>query len=306
MAFNYTTGAGVADSGVLPVEYVRNMFAEAEKTSVVLKRAKRQTINTSALSFPILSLDGQAKFLNGPIDQKPVAEVSGGLARMNVEELALIVPIADAIVADGGPELDREILAKIKEEFARVIDLAVLFGSGKPTSFPVGLVPGAIAAGNVVADGDDPIKTIIDANSALIADGFRPTGYVGSPATAYSLQTARDTNGQFLFGTPTAGVALQPHVFGIPLDEAAGWDEAAAKTLSVDWGKVVVGIREDVTYSISNEAPLYNPDGTLKYALWQQDMTAIRVVMRLGVAYAVDPAKLGEKFPAAVVTPAAA
>lgn len=309
MAFNTATGAGDS-TGILPVEFVRDLITETEKTSVVLKRGARRNVSTSALEFPILSLDGQAAWVNGVNGRKPLAEVNMDLARIRVEEMALIVPVADSIVADGGPNLDREILAKIKESFAVLLDGTVLFGLNKPSSFPIGLVPGAIAAGNVTqvtndANGKpDLIGAMLGANGSLIGDGFKPTGVVGSALTSYQLLTTRDSAGNFQFPGLTNG-NLSTFVGSAPLDEAAYWDDAIAQSLSVDWSKVVVAMREDVTYTISNQATLTAPDGTVRYNLFQQDMSAIRVVMRIGYGLAVNPGELTTKFPAAVVTPAA-
>lgn len=48
--------------------------------------------------------------------------------------------------------------------------------------------------------------------------------------------------------------------------------------------QIVYSIREDIIYKVLTEATIQNPDGTIAYNLAQQDMVALRCVMRLGVA----------------------
>jgi hypothetical protein len=48
-----------------------------------------------------------------------------------------------------------------------------------------------------------------------------------------------------------------------------------------DFNQAVIGIRSDLKYKVLTEATLYNPDGSVMFALPQQDMVALRVVMRL-------------------------
>ena len=73
-----------------------------------------------------------------------------------------------------------------------------------------------------------------------------------------------------------------------------------------DFSKAVYSIRQDVTYKLLTEAVIQNPDGSIAYNLAQQDMVALRVVMRLGVQIAnpVTRRSGSNGFPFAVLAPA--
>jgi hypothetical protein len=52
--------------------------------------------------------------------------------------------------------------------------------------------------------------------------------------------------------------------------------------ISGDFSQLVYSIRQDLTYKIFTEGVVQNPDGSIAYNLMQNDMVALRAVMRLG------------------------
>ena len=77
--------------------------------------------------------------------------------------------------------------------------------------------------------------------------------------------------------------------------------------ISGDFSQLVYSIRQDITFKLFTEGVVQNTDGTIAYNLMQNDMVALRAVMRLGWeipnpvnAMAKDKAK---RFPFAVRTP---
>ena len=49
-----------------------------------------------------------------------------------------------------------------------------------------------------------------------------------------------------------------------------------------DWSKLVYAIRQDMTVTRTNQAVITDAEGKVVLNLYQQDMTALRFVMRLG------------------------
>ena len=74
-----------------------------------------------------------------------------------------------------------------------------------------------------------------------------------------------------------------------------------------DFTKAVYAIRQDVTYKVLTEAVISDADGNIVFNLAQQDMVALRVVMRLGVQIANPVTRRAgtNGYPFAVLTPAA-
>ena len=87
------------------------------------------------------------------------------------------------------------------------------------------------------------------------------------------------------------------------------FDKAEALLISGDFSQLVYSIRQDITFKLFTEGVVQNTDGSIAYNLMQNDMVALRAVMRLGWeipnpvnAMAKDKAK---RFPFAVLTPGA-
>jgi hypothetical protein len=72
---------------------------------------------------------------------------------------------------------------------------------------------------------------------------------------------------------------------GIPLEFPmnGAWDESEALLITGDFSQLVYSIRQDVTYKLLTEATIVDPTTReVVYSLAQQDMVALRAVMRLG------------------------
>ena len=93
----------------------------------------------------------------------------------------------------------------------------------------------------------------------------------------------------------------------IAYDNNGVFDTEKALMVCGDFSKAVYSIRQDVTYKLLTEAVIQNTDGTIAYNLAQQDMVALRVVMRLGVQIAnpVTRKNVTGGFPFAILAPEA-
>ena len=60
------------------------------------------------------------------------------------------------------------------------------------------------------------------------------------------------------------------------------WDKSKALMISGDFSQLVYSIRQDITFKLFTEGVVQNTDGTIAYNLMQNDMVALRAVMRLG------------------------
>ena len=60
------------------------------------------------------------------------------------------------------------------------------------------------------------------------------------------------------------------------------FDKSKALMISGDFNQLVYSIRQDITFKLFTEGVVQNTDGTIAYNLMQNDMVALRAVMRLG------------------------
>ena len=92
-------------------------------------------------------------------------------------------------------------------------------------------------------------------------------------------------------------------------DEIGGvFDTSKALLVAGDFTKAVYSIRQDITYKVLDQAIIQNTDGSIAYNLAQQDMSALRCVMRIGIQIANPVSRKGgtNRYPFAVLVPKSA
>ena len=114
-------------------------------------------------------------------------------------------------------------------------------------------------------------------------DGFGVTGHVAALTMRAKLRGLRDDNGVPIFNR-TVQAASMYELDGAPVEfpRNGSMDAATALMFTGDWSQLVYAMRQDITYKILTEAVIQDGSGTIVYNLAQQDMVALRAVMRLG------------------------
>ncbi|AZS06573.1 major capsid protein [Mycobacterium phage JacoRen57] len=300
---------------MLPDQLSREIIQTAPQASVVAARARRVPMSTKTMKQPVLAALPDAYWVNGDTGLKQTTKMAWSGVSMTAEELAVIVPIPDALMADSSIPLWDEIKPLLVEAVGKKVDDATLFGNDKPASWPNALIPGAIAAGNSVAlgTGEDIGVDIATLGERMAMDGFSMTGFVSRPGLHWSLIGLRDAAGKPIYGTPdqnnlVAGVPTAS-LYGYPLNEITTgvWDPEDAVLLGADWSKVVLGIRQDITFQLFTEGVISDETGKVVLNLMQQDSKALRLVFRVGFQVANPLTRLNQnaatRYPAAVILP---
>ena len=222
---------------------------------------------------------------------------------INAAELAVIVPIKENVLNDASIDIWSEVRPRIVEAFAKKIDNAMFFGVDKPTDWRAGLVPSVIAAGAEVNETENGLYS--DINDAMVKveeSGYNVNGILGGVGLKGKFRMMLDTTGQPLNTTEIGSVRREFMDNGV-------WDKTKSTLLVGDFSQAVYAIRQDVTYKILDQAVIQDPtDGSILYNLAQDDMVALRVVMRLGWEIPNPVNALNEtsaRFPFASLKPAA-
>lgn len=300
---------------MLPDQLSKEIIQTAPQESVVLSRARKVPMSSKTAKQPVLAALPDAYWVNGDTGLKETTKAAWDGVSMTAEELAVIVPIPDALIADSNIPLWDEIKPLLREAIGKKVDAATIFGDDKPASWPAALIPGAIAAGNSVAlgTGADIGVDLASLGEKLALDGFSMNGFISRPGLHWSLMGLRDASGHAIY-TPSLTTGLNdgpptPGLLGYPLNEVTTgvWDPADAVMLGADWTKVVVGIRQDITFQMFSEGVISDASGKVILNLMQQDSKAMRLVFRVGFQVANPITRLNTnpatRYPAGVLTP---
>lgn len=195
---------------------------------------------------------------------------------INAAELAVIVPIKENVLNDTSIDIWAEVKPRIVEAFGKKIDNAIFNGTDKPADWRAGLIPSIVTAGAEVTEGDNLYSDINDVMTKVEESGYNVTGLLGGVGLKGKFRMLTDTTGQPIKGTEIDSL---PKAF---LDNGA-WDKTKSVLVAGDFSQAVYAIRQDVTYKVLTEAVIQDPStGDILYNLAQDDMVALRVVMRLG------------------------
>ena len=175
------TRTGVAS--LIPNHYSNQIIQDATEESAVLRMATRlPNMTGSMLTMPVLSSLPMAYFVNGDTGMKQTTKAEWDSKIITAEEIAVIVPVPDAVLADSQFDIWGQIQPLVRQAFGQVIDNAILHGTNKPASWPTGIVTDATAKGNVVTASADAYKDIME-KDGLIAkvedNGFMVNGAAG-------------------------------------------------------------------------------------------------------------------------------
>ena len=221
---------------------------------------------------------------------------------INAAELAVIVPIKENVLNDSSIDIWAEVRPRIVEAFAKKIDNAMFFGVDKPTDWRAGLVPSVIAAGAEVDETENGLYSDInDVMTKVEESGYDVNAILGGVGLKGKFRMMTDTTGQPLNTTEIGSVRREFMDNGV-------WDKTTSTLIAGDFSQAVYAIRQDVTYKILDQAVIQDPtDGSILYNLAQDDMVALRVVMRLGWEIPNPVNALNEtdtRFPFASLKPA--
>lgn len=293
---------------LIPEEIVKILVEDMPQQSVLLSRARRVPMSRKKGRQPVLSALPQAYWVDGDTGLKQTSSADWKNVFITAEELAVIVPIPDTYFSDADIPLWDSIKGPIVEAIGAKVDGAGLFGTDAPASWPTAVIPAAIAAGNVVEEGDgvDFGQDVATMGELVANEGFDINGFASRPGLNWKLVGLRDAQDRPIYGAPMA--EGQPHtLYGLPLNPVrnGSWESATAQLLGADWSKFVIGVREDVSFRVFSEGVISDDDGKVILNLMQQDAKALRVTFRVGFQVANPINRLVEdeadRYPAGII-----
>lgn len=285
MAYNNMITRSDAEA-LIPVETSAGIIQSVTQQSAVLSMMKKlPNMSSKQQKMHVLSALAVAGFVNGDTGLKSVSKAAWKDKIITAEEIAVIIPIPEAVLDDASYDIWGQLKPQIEEEFGRVIDAAALFDVDRPASWPQGIVNSALAASKTVALGTniDVAEDVNQIMAAVEACGYDVNGFIGDVSVKSKFRGLRDANNALIFQPSlSAGTPETLYGHGMRTLKNGAWDSSKGLMIGGDFSQAVYSIRQDITYKVLDQAVISDGNGKIIYNLAQQDMVALRCVMRLG------------------------
>jgi len=309
-------------AALIPEDVSAEIIKNVPQKSAVMGLAKRlPNMSRAQRRLPVMSALATAYFVSGDTGLKQTSELNWENKYIDAEELAVIVPIPEAVLDDTNFDIWGEVRPSLEEALGVAIDQAALYGTNIPASWTTnlgaaGIVAGALAASHGISAAayTDLYEAIMAESGAgadgllmlIEADGFMATGHLCHTAMRGKLRNVRSSDGVPIFtrsmqGTNQYELDGAPCIFPVNgAISATYWDIVG------QWDQLLYAMRQDITYKVLTEAVIQDGSGNIIYNLAQQDMVALRAVMRLGFALPNPINRMNEtagtRFPFAYLT----
>jgi len=288
-------------AALIPEDASMDIIKSVPEASAVMRLARRLTdMSSKQRRLPIMNALATAYFVNGDTGLKQTSEISWANKYIEAEELAVIIPIAEAVLDDNSFDIWAEVRPALVEAFGVAIDQAVMYGTNIPASWTTnlggaGLVAISTAAGNTVSAAayTDLYEALLGETAGGVAgsigkleeDGYIATGHVAATEMKRKLRNVRSATGEPIFKVNMQD-STRYDLDGAPIYFPTNGAIVAATALIVSgqWDQLVYAMRQDITYKVLDQAVIQDAAGNTIYNLAQQDMVALRAVMRLGFA----------------------
>lgn len=273
----------------MPEEVSNEMLRRAVSESAALQMFRHIPVGRAQVRFPVLSALPVAYWVSGDTGLKQTSEINWTNKYLNIEEIAVIVPIPDNVVADVAVNIWDEVEPYVREAFGRTLDSAIFFGTNAPSSFPTYIQSAVSSAsnsltGNAAATAGAGLGDLDAAYAKLDADGFDASGIVAATSWRARLRASRDSLGQKIDPTRIGGdlKSVDGLPIAYPMRGLFPSGSGGVYAFVGDWSQFVLGIRSDISLKILDQAVIQDNTGAIVYNLAQQDMTAVRLTFRVG------------------------
>ena len=265
----------------LPTEVSSEIIQKTQEGSAVMQLAREIDLPGAGLTIPVILSDPEAEWVT-ETGKKPVSNAELDTKIMRGYKLAVIEPFSNEFKRDY-TALYNALVNRLPKALGMKFDKTVFGGVQAPGSdFDTfaSVTARSIAPGTGTTDSYD---ALVEADTDIAIHGGIMNGIAISPQGKGILLGERDNNGRPLYvNSPAEGNV--PIVFGTKtyLTKGAFISGLPAKVgFAGDWTQAVYGIVDNVDLSVSDQATLELPDGSI-LNLWQHNMFAVRAEIEIG------------------------
>ena len=248
----------------------------AQGSKILSLMTQLPQMTKSKESLPVLSLLPEAYWVSGDNGLKGTTKMAWDKKYIYAEEIAVVVPIPENVLADSDYDIIGQVKPRIIEAFYKKIDQAIIAGKDKPARFRDGLIQSITTAGNTVPATGTLYEQISNAMGKVEEDGYDVNGIMGGVALKKAFRDGFvDKNGQPLQASEVTEIARS-------FVNNGAWDKTLAKLIVGDFSQAVYAVRSDIEFKLFDSGVVTDSSGNIIYNLMQQDMVALRCTMRMG------------------------
>ena len=248
----------------------------AQGSKILPLMTKLPDMSKSKESLPVLSLLPEAYWVSGDNGLKGTSKMAWDKKYIYAEEVAVVVPIPESVLADADYDIIGQAKPRIIEAFYKKIDEAIISGKNKPARFRAGLIPSIKTAGNNVPATGTLYEQISNAMGKVEEDGYDVNGILGGVGLKKAFRDGFvDKNGQPLNASEVTEITRS-------FVNNGAWDKTEAKLVVGDFTQAVYAYRTDIEFKLFDSGVVTDSEGNIIYNLMQQDMVALRCTLRMG------------------------
>ena len=287
----YITSRADAEA-IIREQVISTIFQDAPKQSTFMSMARKlPNMTSNQTRMRVLDFLPTAYWVDGDTGMKQTSRQAWDNVFIEAAELAVIVPIPEAVLDDAEFDIFGEITPRVNEAIGQRVDSAIIFGVNRPRNWQNDIITLARQAGNNVAVGSSPdYYSLLLGEGGVISkveeDGFMATGALAAMSMRAKLRGIRATDGSLIFKSDMQG-STNYALDGAPMyfPQNGAYDNTIAQLIVGDFKQAVYSIRQDVTVKILDQGVIQDPTTKeIVYNLAQQDMVALRIVFRMGWA----------------------
>jgi HK97 family phage major capsid protein len=297
-AYNQIIARSGGSDALVPEPLSASIIEELPKQSAALRLMRKTQLSTKTERMPVLDVLPNAFFVGTGQDTglKQTTDMAWKNVVLVVEEIAVIVPIPEAYMADTDVPIWSEVQPRLAEAVGALIDGAVFWGINRPSTWGMDIYTSATAAGNYVKDGfldgagtepaDDFGQSVTALGDLMAQTGYTMNGFAARPGMNWRLLGIRSAQGIPIYQPDMGdGTAGQLYGYSLGMVDNGSWQASKAQAIGGDWSKAIIGLRQDMTFKMFSEGVISDNNGAVILNLMQQDAVAMRLTMRM--AYAV-------------------
>ena len=287
MAVNITSRADA--EAIIREQVISTIFQDAPKQSTFMSMARKlPNMTSNQTRMRVLDFLPTAYWVDGDTGMKQTTRQAWDNVFIEAAELAVIVPISEAVLDDAEFDIFGEITPRVNEAIGQ---RAIIFGVNRPRNWQNDIITLARQAGNNVTVGSSPdYYNLLLGEGGVISkveeDGYMATGALAAMSMRAKLRGIRATDGSLIFKSDMQG-STNYALDGAPMyfPQNGAYDNTIAQLIVGDFKQAVYSIRQDVTVKILDQGVIQDPiTKEIVYNLAQQDMVALRIVFRMGWA----------------------